>query len=122
MNSADMNELNQKVEQFRKNTHEQLKSEFGRLKIEHVERSPSPSASSKALKVRTGYSYGLASNVGFKFPRHLVFVHKGVGRGGSAGRTPKEWFNPVIEKNVELLADDLADKHGDLAVNSILIK
>ena len=58
----------------------------------------------------------------------MVFVHKGVGKGtpigmvGSTNRKPKEWFNPVIDKRVELLADKVAEHSADIVVNNITIR
>lgn len=122
MNTADLERLRKTVSDFKKVTDKELKAQFTSLNIEHVERSPSTTPAVDLLKSNIGYSFGMPEKVRFKFPRHLVFVHKGVGRGGTAGRTPKEWFNPVMEKQVEKLADQLGEDYGDLAVNAINIK
>jgi hypothetical protein len=69
---------------------------------------------------------GILNAVGFKMPRHGVFVEKGVGRGYPAGhsklgRKPKPWFNPVMEMEVPRLAN-IAAKHGvDIAAKRIFI-
>ena len=58
----------------------------------------------------------------------MVFVHKGVGKGtpisrqGQTSRVAKEWFNPVMDKNIEDLADTLAEKQADLIVNNLEIR
>jgi hypothetical protein len=72
---------------------------------------------------RGGKIYAL----GYKMPRHGVFVEKGVGRGHPIGnnglkRKPKPWFNPVIEREVVTLGN-IAAKHGaDIAANRIFIQ
>jgi hypothetical protein len=79
--------------------------------------------------------FGLTNYFGFSFERHGVFVHKGVGRGyqsngkGLVIRTAKyparvrervavEWFNPAPDRNIPILADELANINADAAVNA----
>lgn len=40
---------------------------------------------------------------------------------GDIKRDPKEWFNPVIEKNIDKLADMVAEMNADRAVNATKI-
>lgn len=76
----------------------------------------------------------------YQFERHGVFVHKGVGRGYRAAgggfvirvakgeqkapRIAVEWFNPVLDKNIPELADQLAKVNADAALNTarVMIK
>jgi hypothetical protein len=76
--------------------------------------------------------------IAFKFERHGVFVHKGVGRGyvaagqGFVNRIAKgpqvrqriavEWFNPILDQNLPELADRLAAINADSSVNSTAMK
>ena len=77
--------------------------------------------------------------IAFKFERHGVFVHKGVGRGykadgrGFVTRTAKnlargrervavEWFNPVLDQHLPELVDRLARINADAVVNSVGMK
>jgi hypothetical protein len=75
----------------------------------------------------------LPERLGFTFPRHGVFFYKGAGRGWSAKggrlvrtakgvqtgtRTRKDWFNPVIEKNINSLTDIVANNSADFTVNA----
>ena len=88
-----------------------------------------------SIMSKVGKEFGLANYVGFSFERHGVFVHKGVGRGyqsngnGFVTRTARyparvrervavEWFNPVLDRNVPILADELANINADAAVNA----
>jgi len=83
-----------------------------------------------SIESNTGEQYGVIDRVGFKFERHGVFVHKGVGRkypitGPQPVKDPSgkvrvavEWFNPELEKYVPELADKLAELNADLAVNA----
>ena len=74
------------------------------------------------LKTTTSAKNGVANRIKIKFKREGVFTHKGVGRGGTKGRTPKPWFNPVIEQFTTDLAEKLADEMVDLTFNSLKIK
>lgn len=102
-------------------------------------------------KVSTKLYAGEASRIDFRFPLHMVFVHKGSGRGyggsktglftrqdgskgvtaqtssgkqGTGKRVPKPWFNPVIEEQFPYLAELVANYHGGkvtLNIQRILI-
>lgn len=83
------------------------------------------------LKNINKYKFGLMEAIGFKFPRHGVFVEMGVFGGltrkeaiAKGKLRPQPWFNPVIERRMPELIDGLAEKTGDLVIDaqSILIK
>lgn len=98
--------------------------------------------------------------VGFRMPRHAVFVQKGVGRGypiaavGSApgsraknmasrgyknaaikrtigrisnaqkmqrARKPKAWFNPIIDRQLPMLANAVAKHNADIVAKNVFI-
>jgi len=92
-----------------------------------------------SIMSKVGKEFGLANYIGFSFERHGVFVHKGVGRGyqsngnGLVIRTAKyparvrervavEWFNPVLDRNIPILADELANINAEAAVNATKMK
>jgi hypothetical protein len=58
----------------------------------------------------------------------MIYVHKGVGRGttidqvGSTNRVAKPWFNPVIERKIDELADIVAEEIGSEIINKLLIR
>jgi hypothetical protein len=68
---------------------------------------------------------GIPTKVSFKFPQHMVFVHKGVGKGtpiakaGTGTRKAKEWFEPPIERNIDKLGDIVAEELGESIVNNL---
>jgi len=89
---------------------------------------------SESIKARIGKKLGVNELVSFSFERHGVFVHKGVGRGYniqgdavirttkaamSAPRNPVHWFNPVLEKYIPLLANDIAIINANAALNAV---
>lgn len=108
-----------------------LIAEFRKLNIKHVARSPSPVPSVTQIKDSFKKSIGIINRMTYQFPQHMVFVHKGVGKGttaaqvGKTSRKPKEWFNPIVEEEASVLANQLADKLVDInfaTISKILIK
>lgn len=91
-----------------------------------------------SIKPSTRQSYGEIDTISFSFERHGIFLHKGVGRGWemtgkvvrrtakgkmeNGGRNAVEWFNPVIDKNVPDLADQIATVNADAVVNAAKLK
>lgn len=105
-----------------------LRSRINELGIRHAANSRSQKAAEKSLVVRTPKKGGLIDRVSYIFPRHMIYVHKGVGRGtkisevGNTRREAKPWFNPVIEENIDGLADIVAEEMGSGIINNILIR
>jgi hypothetical protein len=103
-----------------------------------VQRSARQEPSITNIKAKVLKTAGEVSGVGFAFPRHGVFVQKGVGRGyqmqagkvvrvaksAATGNTrqPVDWFNSIIDSQVPALADKIAGIHADLAVNATNFK
>jgi hypothetical protein len=87
-----------------------------------------------SIKPSTKQSFGEIDTISFSFERHGIFVHKGVGRGWEmngkvvrrtakgkmtgGGRNVVEWFNPVIDRNVPELADQIAIINADAVINA----
>lgn len=84
--------------------------------------------------LRSGFGkdrFGEIYRVSFHMSRVLVYVHKGVGRGwpisragqpSNFGRIPKPFFNPVIDNNIEDLANHVAKTKADMIVKNIHIR
>jgi hypothetical protein len=78
--------------------------------------------------------YGEADRIGFGMKKHMVFVHKGVGRGypidraskialpGEKTRIEKPFLNPVLDDQVPKLADVVVNHVADAAVRGMEIK
>ena len=91
-----------------------------------------------SIKPSTKQSYGEIDTISFSFERHGIFVHKGVGRGWkmngklvtrtakgkmkNGGRNSVEWFNPVIDRNAPVLADQIAKVNADAVLNATKLK
>lgn len=92
----------------------------------------------ESVNSRVRYKFGVTDGCSFRFERHGVFVHYGVGRGyqmqgGMVVRTaktpstgndrqPVDWFNAIIDANTPELANQIAQINGDLVVNSLRLK
>lgn len=126
--AEDMDAFNKDVSKWTKDTKAEVISEMNSLGIVHRENSQSPVPAQEAFKTSQGKKAGVVSKISFRMPRHMVFVHKGVGRGtkiteaGNSKRKAKAWFNPVIEKNMNDLVDIVADHQGAMVLNAIMIK
>ncbi len=78
--------------------------------------------------------FGDASHIGFGMKKHMIFVHKGVGRGypidkakkiaapGTKTRIEKPFLNPILDKQVPILADTVVSHVADAAVKGFQIK
>lgn len=114
--------MNQEIKSWTRETESQLKDKAKSLGIVHRVNSPSPKSSVNAITGKTNSKFGTINRVSFKFPRHMVFVHKGLGRdtpvskAGTTNRKAKEWFEPVTDVQVEKLADIAAENLGDTVV------
>lgn len=149
--AINFDKQNERVLTWADQTTQNLKGKGNALGITHRADSPSPGASLGKIKSGVKYTGGIIDRVSFKFPRSLVWPHKGAGKGmgglqgstwkdalgithttnpdslgkaGSGNRTPKEWFNETIEApaGVDELATIVAEESGDAIVNNLLIK
>lgn len=125
---TDIDNFNADVDKWTKGSKDAVVNEMDSLGIVHRENSTSPVPAQKALKTSEKKNAGVINKISFKFPRHMVFVSKGVGRGtkasqvGSTNRKPKDWFNGPIERRMDELTDIVADHHGTMVLNALLIK
>ena len=89
---------------------------------------------SESVKARIGKKMGVSELVSFSFERHGIFVHKGVGKGyemkggvvirttksaSAEQRNPVSWFNPILERYIPLLANDIATVNANAALNAV---
>jgi hypothetical protein len=120
---------NRRITRWATATKQALQQEIVLKGIKHRASSPSPTAAINSIQQKTRSDrFGLINRVGYVIPRHMVYVHKGVGRGttidqvGQTTRRPKEWFNPVVARRINELADIVAEELGDAFINNLLIK
>lgn len=114
---------NTAVDEWRRSVVAELKGSMDALGIKHVKTvngKGSKRAARGQVGSRTRKNNNMVSRISFRFPRHLVFVHKGVGKGRPISKPSgaKEWFNPVVEARMEGLADIVAENVSDLVVST----
>lgn len=91
----------------------------------------------ESIQSKTKAEFGLIDTITYRFERHGVFVHKGVGRGynangsfvtrtakgnGKRARVAVEWFNPVLDQNLPELAEKIIRVNSDAVIKSALMK
>lgn len=142
---------NQRVEDWAQRTENSLKGTAGALGIIHRTTSPSNGSSVDKIKHRFRLRAGVIEVISFRFPRSLIWPHKGAGRGmggllgstwydrlgikrttnpeslgkmGIGSRPEKPWLNQAMEspQGVDELATIVAEESGDAIVNNLLIK
>lgn len=120
----DIAEFSNDVKDWATSTRNDLKSSISSLGIKRYPYSRNPVPLPQAIKSYVSEKFGIPSKVSYKMPRSAVFVHKGVSRGHGKNnpRKAKEWFNPVIENNIDKLGDIVANATGNMIINSINIK
>lgn len=122
--------MNTDVRNWTNDTIKALDDQFDKLNIQHFPRSPSAHASRESIRHFLLQKRGFISNIKISFPKHMVYVHHGVGKGvpaalagtSATGRQPKDWFNSVIEPGVEQLADIVAENCGNAVIRNLKIR
>lgn len=124
--------FNRSIDNWSRGTYREVMREIWRMKI------GVSGDGAAAIRYLVRNYFGMANRIQYKMPRHLVFVHKGVGRGWPAsrvadraaawsaasgeGRKPKPWFNPIVEKRIQELANIAAQNNAEVAAKRLMIK
>lgn len=149
--AINFDKQNERVLGWAKQTSAALKLSGNALGIRHRQNSPSNGASLDRIAERARYKGSIIEVISFKFPRSLIYPHKGAGKGrggllgstwydkyglkhttnpnslgkmDTGGRVAKPWFNDAIEAptGVDELATIVAEESGDAIINKLLIK
>lgn len=120
----ELDDINDDIRKWSDDNLADLKAMLVQLNVKHYKRSPNKQSLSEALKQKFRQKFGVIDTISYKMPRSAIFLHKGVSKGHpiSNPRQAKEWFNPVVDKNIEKLGDVLAETSGNLVVNNLNIK
>lgn len=116
----DLTEMTGEISQWNKENLADLKARLKALNVKHSKNSPNQVPLIRALKSQLHKDAGLIDRITYKMPRSAIFLHKGVSKGHpiSNPRTAKEWYVPVVEKNIEKLQDIIANGAGNLIINN----
>lgn len=147
----NLDRYNERVRDWGHNMISQISARAAAHSISHRSNSPSSGSSISKIKDRYRTRAGAIDQVGIKFPRTLIYTHKGAGKGrggptgsrwvdkygvskstnpssrgkmGSRGRSEKPFFNEALEggAGVEELATIVASETGDAIMNKMFIK
>lgn len=84
--------------------------------------SPDYRPLAKSIGVGLRRSDGAISRVNFVFPKHGIYLERGVGRGRKANTSsvkPKPFIKPILDPAIDQLADMLAAGYADIAAGEI---
>lgn len=123
-NATDITKYNAEIVAWKEKNHADLKNKLQELNVQHSPKSPNKTALKNAIKSREAKKFGLINKIGIKMPKSAIFLHKGVGKGrpASSPKYAKEWFNPVVENNIDELGTIAANNLGSMIINAIKIK
>jgi len=71
------------------------------------------------INPRTIVTYGVPERVIFSYPAHGYYISVGSGRGHNKNTNPRkivDWYNQVLDKQLEVLADVVANHLDDMAI------
>ena len=120
----DIQQLDDNIVGWDKRNLNDLKNRLNQLGVKHLRRSPNKIALQKALKSKLRKRAGLTDRISYKMPRSAIFLAKGVSKGHpiSNPREAKDWYNSVVDTNIEKLADIVAEGSGNIVINNLNIK
>ena len=121
---TEVEELNSEIAKWDEENKTDVVNEMNALGITHYPYSRNSKPLQEAFKSALRKKFDLVDRISYCMPRSAIFVHKGVSRGHGKDnpRTIKEFFNPVVDRNIEKLADIVAEGQGNLVVNNINIR
>lgn len=147
----NLDKYNEAITRWDHQNNQDVKSRAGGYGVTHRKNSPSPRASLNSFKSRLVTEDGAIVKISKVFPRTLVWVHKGAGKGrggnigsrwidkygktqktsdvskgkmGTGGRTAKPFINDSLDapEGIERLATIAAEELGDALVGFISVK
>lgn len=149
--ALNLDRYNDRIRMWTRDTINRMQARAGAYAIQHRSDSPSKSASIPKLKDKYRMQDGGINQTSIRFPRQLIWTHKGAGKGrggtkgskwtdkygqtkttresskgkmGTGGRVEKPFFNDVLDApdGVEELATIVAEETGDAIMNQMFIK
>ena len=120
----DLDQLNDDISGWDKSNLNDLRGQLDALNVKHVKRSPNKISLKRALRSSLRKRSGLTDRISYSMPRSAIFLHKGVSKGHpiTNPREAKEWYTPVVNKNIDNLADIVAEGGGNLIINNLDIR
>jgi hypothetical protein len=149
--ALDLDKYNDRVKEWGRDTINRMAAQASAMAVVHRSDSPSKGSSIRKLKDKYRMKDGGVDQVSIKFPRSLIWTHKGAGKGragatgskwtdkygqtkttkeaskgkmATLGRKAKPFFDRTLDgpNGVEQLADIVAEETGDVLINNMFIK
>lgn len=117
-------ELNKQISKWLRETVKAIVADMHAKGVRHRDYSSSKTALFLLVRSSLRKKFGAPERASITFPRHLVFVKYGVGKGrakGSGKETPKDIFDNVLEKRVNELYDIVQNGYADIVVKNLFI-
>ncbi len=149
--ALDLDRYNDRIKSWTKDTISRMQARASNYGVVHRSDSPSAKPSMPQLRDRYRMKDGGIDQASIRFPRSLIWTHKGAGKGrggskgsrwidkygnakttadsskgkmGTGGRTAKPFFNDTLDAptGVEELATIVAEETGDAIIDKMFIK
>ena len=123
-NPNDIDQLNSDIKGWNDRKDQQVLNEMSALNIKHSKFSPNRIPLRRAYKTTLRKRNGLTDRISHSIPRSGILLHKGVSRAHpkTNPREVKDWFNSVVDKNLDELGDIVSDGQGTMIINAVTIK
>lgn len=121
----DASSLRKRIAEWAKANVAEMKAAAQSLNIQHRKNSQSATSSVDAIAAKVAMKYKMPERISFQFPKHLIYVEMGVGKGtpvakkGQTNRQAKPIIGPVLDKNIDQVADIVADEIGDIICSNL---
>ena len=115
--------MNDEITRWSDDTKRDLVSELDSLGVQHYKNSPNKVPLRQALKRKLRKRFDTIDKITYQMPRSAIFLHKGVSRGHGKDnpRKAKEWYAPIVDKNMDKLGDIVAEGQGNMIINNFTI-
>ena len=130
--SSDFLKLNEDVAGWAKYQAQRMRRMVGRLtlKDKHALRKAAwqraKTGEYKPLEKSIGSGnkkeFGQVVRINFRFPKQGIWLEHGVGQGRpvrSAAARPKPWLTPILDPELDKLADLISENYADIAAGEI---
>lgn len=119
----NVDDLNEAITRWSDKTKTDLLGELDSLGVKHSPNSPNKTPLRQALKRKLRTQFGSIDRISYNMPRSAIFLHKGVSRGHPKDnpRKAKEWYAPVVDKNIDELGNIVAEGQGNMIINNFTI-
>ena len=90
-------------------------------KIKGIAKGKSSAFLASSIKSKVNTRFGVAERIVFPFAKHGFYIAVGASRGHSPKSNPRkiiDWYNFVLEKRLETLADTVVKNYADATVNA----